>query len=136
MKYEVSFPGGVKVAATAAGHTVVTDQPVAAGGEGTAMAPFDLFMASLATCAGFYALRFCQERNLSTDGLGVTLESVKDVEKKRVGTVRIEVRLPNDFPEKYHDAITRAVDLCAVKRHVIEPPAFEVAVRPASTVSS
>jgi ribosomal protein S12 methylthiotransferase accessory factor len=128
MSMQISFPGGVSVASTFKGHTIVTDQPVAAGGRDTAPAPFDLFLASIGTCAGFYALRFCQERNIDTTDLSVELDVVKDVEKKRVGTIKIELTLPPGFPEKYNDAIRRAVDQCAVKRHIIEPPAFEVIV--------
>lgn len=125
---QISFPGGVSVASTFKGHTVVTDQPVPAGGQDSAPAPFDLFLASIGTCAGFYALRFCQERNIDTTELQVNLDIVKDVEKKRVGTIKIELTLPPGFPEKYHEAIKRAVDQCAVKRHIMEPPAFEVTV--------
>lgn len=127
----VSFPGGVAVDATYKGHTIHTDQPVKAGGGDTAMAPFDLFLASIATCMGLYALRFCQERSLPTEGLGVTLEPVRDEEKKRIATVRVELELPEGFPDKYRAAIERAVDLCAVKKHIHEPPKFELQLREA-----
>lgn len=122
----VSFPGGVAVDATYKGHTIRTDQPVKAGGGDTAMAPFDLFLASIATCMGLYALRFCQERNLPTEGLGLTLEPVRDEEKKMIVTVRVQLELPEGFPDKYRAAIERAVDLCAVKKHIHEPPKFEL----------
>ncbi|MGK2859879.1 MAG: OsmC family protein [Thermoanaerobaculia bacterium] len=124
---EVTFPGGVAVEATFRGHTVRTDQPVPQG-DNSAMSPFDLFLASLATCMGFYALRFCQERGIDTEGLGVTLSTQRDEEKKRVAKVVVELRIPQGFPEKYRGAILRAVDHCAVKRHVLEPPEFEIAV--------
>ena len=124
----VSFPGGVMVDATFKGQTVRTDQPLAGGGTNTAMSPFDLFLASIATCMGFYALRFCQERNLSTEGLGLTLEPVRDPETKQITLFRIAVALPADFPEKYRGAIERAVDHCAVKKHILEPPKFELQV--------
>lgn len=125
---EVSFPGGVAVEATFHGHTVRTDQPVP-NGAGSAMSPFDLFFASLATCMGFYALRFCQERGIETEGLGVKLNTQRDESKKRVAKVVVELSLPAGFPEKYRDAILRAVDLCAVKRHVLEPPEFAIEIK-------
>jgi ribosomal protein S12 methylthiotransferase accessory factor len=125
---EVSFPGGVAVEATFRGHTVRTDQP-APTGAASAMSPFDLFFASIATCMGFYALRFCQERDIATEGLGVTLNTVRSEDKKRVAKVSVELKLPEGFPEKYRDAILRAVDHCAVKRHVIEPPEFAIEIR-------
>ncbi len=124
---EVSFPGGVAVEATFRGHTVRTDQP-APQGTGSAMSPFDLLFASLATCMGFYALRFCQERDIAIEGLGVKLRSERDEEKKRVAKVVVELSLPKDFPEKYRTAILRAVDHCAVKRLVLDPPEFEIEI--------
>lgn len=128
MSMTVTFPGGVGVDATFKGHTIHTDQPIAAGGADEALSPFDLFLASMATCMGYYALRFCQERSLPTEGLGLELEPVKDVERKRVGELRIVLKLPEGFPEKYREAIRRSVDQCAVKKHVLEPPAFSLTV--------
>lgn len=126
MKFEVSFPGGMRVDAQVRGHIVQTDQPLSVGGTDTAMAPFDLFLSSLATCAGFYAMRFCQERQIPIDGLGVSLEPIRNLETKKLATIRIELTLPESFPEKYRDAILRAVDHCAVKRVVMDPPEFEI----------
>ena len=127
MNIGVSFPGGVAVDAHVGGHVVRTDQPTPLGG-GTAAAPFDLFVASIATCMGFYALRFCQERGIGTEGLGLSLETVRDVEKKRLATIKVVLALPPGFPEKYREAIGRAVDQCAVKKHMVEPPAFTLTV--------
>lgn len=125
-KIAVSFPGGVAVDAAYKGHLVHTDQPVHAGGRDAALAPLDLFYVSLATCMGFYALRFCQERSIATDGLGLSLEPFRDEQTKRVFFIRVTLELPLDFPEKYRAAITRAVDLCAVKKQIVEPPEFEI----------
>jgi hypothetical protein len=77
---------------------------------------------------GFYALRFCQERGIATEGLGLSLETLRDEAKKRVATIRVALTLPPGFPEKYEGAIRRAVDQCAVKKHMVEPPAFELTV--------
>lgn len=126
MPMEVRFPGGVAVEAVHAGMTIRTDQPVAAGGGGSAPSPFDLFLASMATCAGFYALRFCQERGLPTEGLGVTMDWERSPETKLISRVRISVKLPEGLPEKYRAAILRATDQCAVKKHLVSPPAIEV----------
>lgn len=127
MTMTISFPGGVAVDATFEAHTVHTDQPPPLGG-GSAMSPFDLFLASIGTCMGFYALRFCQERAISTEGLGLTLDAIRDEQQKRVITIKVALQLPSDFPDKYRDAIRRAVDHCSVKRHLLEPPEFEVAL--------
>ena len=125
-----TFPGGVAVDATCDGHLVHTDQPIEDGGTGGAMSPFDLFFASIATCMGFYALRFCQQRGISTEGLGLTLEPVRKEDDKQVTLVRIALQLPLDFPEKYMPAMERAIDHCAVKKHIAAPPRFELDLVP------
>jgi ribosomal protein S12 methylthiotransferase accessory factor len=126
MIMDITFPGGVKVDAGFHGFTVHTDQPRDHGGDGSAPAPFDVFLASIGTCAGFYVLRFCQQRGLAAEGLGLTLETIRDPEAGRVATIRLDIRLPEGFPEKYRDAVIRAADQCAVKRHIVEAPRFEV----------
>ena len=127
MNIAVSFPGGVAVEADVKGHRVRTDQP-RPHGEDSAPSPFDLFLASIATCMGFYALRFCQERGIATEGLGLSLETVRDEAQKRLATIKVSLTLPPSFPEKYAGTIKRAVDQCAVKKHMVEPPAFELTV--------
>lgn len=126
MTMEISFPGGVAVDAAYKGFTVRTDQPVSKGGGGSGPSPFDLFLCSIGTCAGFFALRFCQERGIDTGGLRVALDPQTDPETHRVARVGIEVHLPPGFPEKYRAAILRTIDQCSVKRHILEPPEFQV----------
>lgn len=125
---EISFPGGVAVAAHYKGFTILTDQPVTSGGDNSAPSPFDLFLASLGTCAGFFALRFCQQRDLDTTGLRLTLTTERDEAAHRLALVRIDLFLPPDFPEKYRAAILKATDQCAVKRALDDPPRFEVVI--------
>jgi putative redox protein len=126
MKVEMNFPGGVVVEARLGSHTVRTDQPTKYGGGDSAPAPFDLFLASIGTCAGYYVVRFCAQRQIDTDGLKVTLEPTSGAEKGHISAIRIEVRLPERFPDKYRQAVLRAIDQCAVKKHLDDPPDFEV----------
>ena len=123
---EIRVPGGVAVDAEVHGFTIHTDQPQAHGGDGSAPAPFDLFLASIGTCAGFYALRFCQERKIPTAGMSLRMTSERDPANARVGSVRLELTLPAGFPDKYVGAVVRAMDQCAVKRALLDPPVFEV----------
>jgi putative redox protein len=122
----VSFPGNLRVDAHVEGFVIATDQPVKAGGEGTAPSPFTVFAASLATCAGFFAVKFCRTRNISTEGMALSLRYDWDKEKKRYAKMVIQLTLPQDFPDKYRDAILRAVDQCVVKEHIHNPPEFVV----------
>ncbi len=122
----VSFPGGKRVAADFNGFTIHTDQPPQAGGEGSAPPPFDLFLASIATCAGFYVKSFCDSRAIGTDGLGLEMRIEPDSANHRIGKLVLEIRLPAGFPEKHREAVVRAADLCAVKKQIHNPPEFEI----------
>jgi putative redox protein len=119
---EIRFTGGLKVQAQFDGLTVETDQPVASGGGGAAAGPYDLFLASLGTCAGFFALRFMQQRGIDPQGARLTLSSERDPETGLAITVRIDLGLPPAFPEKYREAIVRAMDQCKVKKQLEHPP--------------
>ena len=123
---EVTFPGGKKVDAKIGKFVIKTDQAVWAGGEGSAPEPFQLFLASIATCAGIYALSFCQSRKINTEGMFLTMECEWDKERKRYRKFSINLKLPEGFPPKYKGAVIKSMDLCAVKKHMIEPPEFEI----------
>jgi len=127
---KVTFPGGKRVEAEYKGFVIKTDQPVYAGGKGEAPAPFDLFLASIATCAGLYVLAFCQNRDIPLDGASVVMRMHKSDEKKMIEKIDIELRLPPKFPEKYKMAVIRSVDSCAVKAHILDAPAFEIVAKP------
>jgi ribosomal protein S12 methylthiotransferase accessory factor len=123
---QVSFPGGVRVDAGYKGFVIQTDQPTYEGGTGAAPAPFDLFLASLATCAGYFVLVFCQERQIPTQGLALSLRTEKNPETKMISRISIEILLPPGFPVKYKTAVVKAADQCTVKRHIAQPPVFQV----------
>lgn len=126
MDMQISFTGNKKVAATYKGFTIETDQPVGGGGDGTALSPFDLFVVSLGTCAGFFALQFMQQRDIPTEGSGLGLSITRDPESHLVSKLKIDIQLPPDFPEKYKPAIIRAAETCTVKRHLDNPPQIEI----------
>jgi len=123
---KVSFPGGVRVEAEYKGFVIKTDQPAYQDGEGSEPSPFDLFLASLATCAGYYVLTFCNKRGISTDKAAVVMRTSRSPETKRIEKISIEIQLPPEFPEKYKKAVIKSVDSCSVKIHILNPPAFEV----------
>lgn len=126
MDIEVSFPGGKRVDARVGSFVVCTDQPAQEGGDGGAVSPFDLFLASLATCAGFYVLGFCQTRNLSMEGIGLRQHVEYDPATKLPSRIRLELRLPVTFPEKYRASVIRAAESCKVKKTIAAMPAIEI----------
>lgn len=126
MEMTVSVPGGARVDAQFGPYTVQTDQPPHAGGEGSAPAPFALFLASIATCAGIYVLGFCRQRGLPTEGIRIVQHAEADPRTGMVAKLGLDIEVPPTFPERYHDALVRAASQCAVKKHIETPPAFEV----------
>ncbi|MCK5570589.1 MAG: OsmC family protein [Spirochaetes bacterium] len=122
----VNFPGGKKVNATYKGFTIKTAQPEKNGGAGTAPSPFDLFLSSIGTCAGFYVLRFCQERDIPTDNINVVMKTEKNPETGMIGKISIDINLPEGFPDKYRKAVISSANLCTVKKHVLNAPAFDI----------
>jgi len=125
MEIAVAFTGGKKVEVRVRDFRIETDQPAESGGSAAAPAPFDLFLGSLAACAGYYVLAFCQARGISADGIGVVMRTETDPLKKMIGKVAIEIMLPSEFPEKYRAAVVRAADQCSVKKHILDPPVFD-----------
>jgi putative redox protein len=131
-RLEVSFPGGMRVDVAMKGLVIKTDQPKDEGGENSAPAPFDLFLGSIAACAGYYLLAFCKEREIPLDKAGVVMTTAKDPVNRMIGEISIELLLPVGFPEKYVAAVVRAVDTCTVKRHILKAPAFKIITTPQS----
>ena len=136
MDVEVSFPGGKRVDARVGPYVVHTDQPAEEGGDGSAVSPFELFLASLATCAGVYVLGFCQMRSLSTEGIGLRQHVDFDPLTKLARRIRIELRLPSTFPEKYRTGVLRAAEMCKVKKTIAAAPAIEVVATSAEIAMS
>ncbi len=125
MEIVVDFPGGARVDAHFDGFTIQTDQP-APGGTASAPTPFATFLASIGTCAGFYVLGFCRQRNIPTDGMKIIQRVERDPATHMVSLVALDIHLPPGFPEKYKSAVIRSADQCTVKKHLAQPPAFEI----------
>ncbi len=126
MDMKIVFPGGKKVNAIYKDFTIKTDQPESSEGEGTAPAPFDLFLTSIGTCAGIYVLNFCQKRNILAENIKLVLKTERNEETRIIENIKIEIQLPSDFPEKYKQAVIRSAELCAVKKLIQNPPKFEI----------
>lgn len=125
---KVTFPGGKRIDAEYKGFLIRTDQPVYHGGEGTAPAPFDLFLVSIATCSALYVLAFCEKRGISLKNSYLNMKREHDPATKRISKLIMEIFLPADFPEKYKQAVIKSVNSCSVKIHMEYPPEFEVVV--------
>ncbi len=117
-----------RVAAHYKGKVIHTDQPVRDGGDDSAPAPFDLFLASIGTCAGYYIQAYCQQRGLPTEGIHLVQQMHVDKEAKMIGRISMEIHLPGGFPEKHKKALVRAAEACTVKKHISMAPEFSISL--------
>jgi len=129
MELIIDFPGGARVDAHYGPYTIMTDQPLAGGGNGSAPTPFALFLASMGTCAGIYVLGFCQQRNLPTEGIRIVQRMHRSIQTGLMSKIDLEIQVPPSFPEKYHASLIRSAQLCAVKKHLETPPAFDISTK-------
>jgi ribosomal protein S12 methylthiotransferase accessory factor len=127
MEILVDFPGGSRVDAHFGNFTVPTDQPPTA----SAPSPFEVFLSSIATCAGIYVLGFCQQRRLPTDGIRIVQRTHTNPATHMIDQIDLEVLIPPEFPEKYRDSLIRAAELCKVKKHLENPPKFQITTKDA-----
>jgi len=130
MEMIIDFPGGSRVDAHFGQFTVATDQPPAA----SAPTPFAVFLSSIGTCAGIYVLGFCQQRGLSTDGIRI-VQRIHSGFGGMIQKIDLEIQVPSTFPEKYRDSLIRSAELCAVKKHLENPPTFDVTTKVVEPIS-
>lgn len=136
MEMVIDFPGGAKVDAHFGSFTVKTDQPIMGGGEGSAPSPFEVFLSSIGTCAGIYVLGFCQQRGLPTEGIRIIQRMQRDPQNGLIGKIGLEIEVPPSFPEKYLPSLVRSAELCAVKKHLENPPKFNIYTKTSQAVSA
>lgn len=136
MEIMVDLPGGSRVDAHFDTFTVKTDQPVAFGGDNSAPSPFEVFLASLATCAGFYVLGFCKSRGIASEGIRLIQKAERNPDNKMASKISLDIQLPETFPKQYFSAVIRAAESCLVKKHLENPPAFEISTSVVSTSST
>jgi putative redox protein len=122
MDIEIVFDGNKKINAKVKDQIIRTDQPVSDGGDGTAASPFDLFMASMGTCVGYYVKAFCDNRKISTEKIKIKQTSDYNKETHLVENIQIEIELPEDFPIEHKEHLLRAAGKCKVKKHLETPP--------------
>ncbi len=128
MRVDVEFKDGAKIDAKFNGFVVHSDQSIKAGGEASAPEPFDYFDVALALCAGHYVKSFCEQRDISTDGIEISQDSTKDSENRYKRYYTLTIKLPESFPSKYKKAVELAAANCAVKKVVTTGPEFKIIV--------
>ena len=138
MELTVSLNGGKCVSAQVGNHIIKTDQPTRHGGEDSAPAPFELFMASIGCCAGFFVQEYCASKGVSTEGISISLKTQKNEHGEISGFITC-INIPNNLPNKYHSILKNVAKQCTVKKAIMNGPEFVIetavaAIQPAETV--
>jgi putative redox protein len=133
MQVIVKHLGNVKFEASTRSHKLICDQPADNGGSDQGMTPPEFLLASLATCAGFYAAQYLKARNLPAEGLQITVDAEKLTQPARLGQFRIEVFVP-DLDAHHEAGILRAVKACLIHNTLLHAPAIEAVVRTTAEV--
>lgn len=130
MTIEITLDGNKRVSAHYPdGLSLLTDQPVEDGGDGSAPSPFACFLGAIGTCAGVYVMEFCRARRIPIEGIALSQQMDFETDeqgKRRLAAVNLTIKLPADFPEKYRGAIVKAAGLCSVKKAIMAAPAFNI----------
>jgi putative redox protein len=131
MEVTAKYLGGVKFEVDARGHRVVCDQPRDQGGCDEGLSPPEFLLASLATCAGYYAAQYLNARHLPAGDLKVRVSAEKEVSPARLASFMIEVEAPGlkaDQAERHHAGLLRAVKTCLIHNTLLGGPKIEIVV--------
>lgn len=124
---KVGFSSGAQVNAQVGPHLIVTENPDATDAV-QHPSPFELFLASIATCAGSYANSFCTSRGIATEGFSLQMTFHRTPQEPQIQKMKIRLQVPDDFPDNHKKGLVKAMDLCAVKKHIVNAPDFEIIV--------
>jgi putative redox protein len=130
MEIIVEHLGSVQFEIKARGHSIICDQPVADGGYDEGMTPPELLLASLGSCAGFYAAQYLRKHKLATEGARVYIscDKVKDPIPRMTNFV-IDVAAPVELTEEHRKGIHEAVEHCLVHSTLLHAPKISIKVK-------
>ncbi len=128
MEVTVQHLGAMQFEIRARQHTVVSDQPVENAGFDEGMTPPELFLASLGSCAAYYAAEYLRQKGLATEGTKIKVTAEKVPNPARLDNIRIEVELPAHVEERDRTGVDRAVHRCLIHNTLLQPPKVEIAI--------
>ncbi|MGA2570708.1 MAG: OsmC family protein [Terracidiphilus sp.] len=126
MEVRVSQLEGVRFNIQARSHTIVCDQPADNGGTDSGMTPPEFLLASLGSCAAFYAAQYLKTRNLAQTGVEVAVTAEKLLQPARLGNFHIAVKSPVPLTPEQTEGMMRSVHHCLVHNTLMSPPEIKI----------
>jgi putative redox protein len=121
MEVKITHLDQVKFAIQARSHTIVCDQPAENGGQDSGMTPPEFLLASLGSCAAFYAVQYLKTRGLAQSGVEVSVTAEKLKTPARLGKFRIHVFSPVSLTESHREGLLRSVHACLIHNTLLSP---------------
>jgi len=128
MEVTVEHLGDVQFEIRARQHVVVSDQPPENGGHDEGMTPPQFMLASLGSCAGFYAAAYLKKHGLATEGTRVRVTAQKAKAPARLDNFTIEVEVPLQLDEHQRAGVVEAVHHCLIHNTMLNPPRIDLVV--------
>jgi uncharacterized OsmC-like protein len=129
MEVTVEHLGGVQFEIKARQHRIACDQPAENGGFDEGMTPPELLLASLGSCAGFYAAQYLKKHHLAAEGTMVRVSAEKDTNPPRMNNFRIQVEVPPGISDQHHEGIEEAVGHCLIHNTLLNSPTISLEVK-------
>ncbi|MGO9437206.1 MAG: OsmC family protein [Terracidiphilus sp.] len=129
MEVKITHLDKVKFAIHSRSHSLICDQPNENGGEDSGMTPPELLLASLGSCAAFYAMQYLKTRSLAETGVHVSVEAEKLKNPSRLGNFAIRVQSPVYLTNDQREGLMRSVEHCLVKNTLLNPPHIDVELK-------
>jgi putative redox protein len=129
MEVFIEHLGAVQFEIKARHHTLACDQPAENGGYDEGMTPPELLLASLGSCAGFYAAMYLRKHKLAEQGTKVRVSADKLTNPARIDNFRIEVDVPTDLDQKHRAGLEQAVHHCLIHNTLLHPPVISIDIK-------
>jgi putative redox protein len=130
MEVSAQYLDDAKFEVAARGHRVICDQPVDNGGSDAGMSPPEFLLASLATCAAYYAAQYLKTRKLPAQDLKVRVSAEKATQPARLASFHIEVTVPA-LDDRHQAGVLRAVKSCLIHNTLLGGPDIAIAIHAA-----
>ena len=128
IEVKVEHLGAVQFEIKARQHTIASDQPPENGGFDEAMTPPELFLASLGSCAAFYAAMYLRKHKLAEKGTKVRVTAGKRKDPARLDDFRISVEVAQSLDPKHLEGIEQAVHHCLIHNTLLHPPSISIEI--------
>ena len=129
MQVKVEQLDNVKFAVHARHHSMICDQPVDNGGTDEGITPPEFLLASLGSCAVFYAVQYLKARKLATGGVEAVVDAEKLKSPARLGNFKIDVHCPVPLNDEQQLGLIRSVHSCLIHNTMMSVPEISIELK-------